>query len=65
MGHPALCIYKYFLFQIENSIAELSNLIKQHDRILSVNGVSLQNVSQQNAADIIKVLLKLMVYNTT
>lgn len=39
---------------IENSIAELSNLIKQHDRILSVNGVSLQNVSQQNAADIIK-----------
>jgi len=39
---------------IENSIAETSNLIKQHDRILSVNGVSLQNVSQQNAAEIIK-----------
>ena len=43
------------ILQIENSIAEMSNLIKQHDRILSVNGVSLQNVSQQNAADIIKV----------
>lgn len=39
---------------IEGSIAEQSNLVQQHDRILSVNGIPLQNVSQQNAAEIIK-----------
>ena len=53
---------RYFLvfdklhLQIENSIAELSHVIKQHDRLLNVNGISLHNVSQTNAADIIKVV---------
>ena len=45
-------------FQIEESTAARSGLIKQNDRILNVNGVSLESVSQQTAADIIKVSLK-------
>jgi len=39
---------------IEDSTAAKSGLIKQNDRILNVNGVCLQSVSQQTAADIIK-----------
>eukprot|EP00116_Pleurobrachia_bachei_P010751 sb/3471013/ len=39
---------------IEGSIASKIDKIRQNDRLLSINGVSLINVSQQNAADIIK-----------